>query len=92
MSQSFTCAQQLTLAFAPVGGVSVVTRHARLAVGTRGEVTALLAHAAVHARAVAITLACCKANGKMHWVSAPAGWGGVATAFFLQLLQSECSR
>lgn len=58
------CAQQLTLAFAPIGGVSVVTRHARLAVGTRGEVTALLTHAAVHTRAVAITLACCKANGK----------------------------
>lgn len=52
----------LTLAFAAVGRVSMVTRHACLAVGTSGEVTALFAHAAVHTRAVAITLACCGRN------------------------------
>lgn len=79
------CAQQLTLAFAPIGRVSVVTRHASLAVGTRGEVTALLAHAAVHTRAVAITLASCKANGKMRRVSATAGgWGRASPVFSLR--------
>lgn len=54
------CAQKLTLAFATIGWVSMVTRHASLALGTSCEVTALFAHAAVHTRAVSITLACCK--------------------------------
>ena len=48
----------LTLAFAAIGWVSMVTRHAGLAVRTSGEVTALFAHTAVHTCAVAITLAC----------------------------------
>lgn len=52
--------RSLTLALAAVGRVSVITGHAGLAVGTRGQVTALLAHAAVHARAVAVALARCK--------------------------------
>lgn len=60
----------LTLTFAAIGRVSVVTRHAGLAVGTSGEVTALFAHAAVHARAVAITLACCKRSQEMLWINA----------------------
>lgn len=50
----------LTLAFAAIGRVPVVTGHAGLAVGAGGEVTALLAHAAVHARAVAVALARCR--------------------------------
>lgn len=48
----------LTLAFAAISGISMVTGHARLTVGACGQVAALLAHAAVHARAVAVTLAC----------------------------------
>lgn len=48
----------LTLAFAAIGRVSVVTRHAGLTVRTGGEVATLLAHTAVHTRAVAVTLAC----------------------------------
>lgn len=47
----------LTLAFAAISGISMVTGHARLTVGASGQVAALLAHAAVHARAVAVTLA-----------------------------------
>lgn len=50
----------LTLAFAAIGWVSVVTGHAGLAVGTSGEIATLFAHAAVHTCAVAITLASCK--------------------------------
>lgn len=38
----------------------MVTGHAGLAVGASGEIATLLAHAAVHACAVAITLASCK--------------------------------
>lgn len=38
----------------------MVTRHAGLAVGASGEVTALFADAAIHACTVAIALACCK--------------------------------
>lgn len=52
--------RSLTLALAAVGRVSVITGHAGLAVGARGQVPALLAHAAVHARAVAVALARCK--------------------------------
>lgn len=37
----------------------MVTRHAGLAVRTGGEVATLFAHAAVHTRAVAVTLARC---------------------------------
>lgn len=55
--------EALTLAFAAIGGVSMVTGHAALAVGARGEVAALLAHAAVDARAVAVALARCGAEG-----------------------------
>lgn len=51
------CVQILTLAFAAIGWVSVVTWHTRLAVGASGEVTALFAHAPVQTCAVAITLA-----------------------------------
>ena len=47
----------LTLAFAAIGRVSMVTRHAGLAVRTGGEVTALFTHTAVHTSAVAIALA-----------------------------------
>lgn len=54
----------LTLAFAAIGRVSMVTRHAGLAVGTGGEVTALFAHAAVHTRAVAVALARWERNEK----------------------------
>lgn len=50
----------LTLALSAIGWVSVVTGQARFAVKTGGEVTALLAHAAIHTRAVTITLACWK--------------------------------
>ncbi len=62
----------LTLAFAAIGRVSMVTRHAGLAVRTSGKVTALLTHAAVHARAVAITLARCEGNGETLWINATA--------------------
>lgn len=48
----------LTLALSAVGRVSVVTGQARFAVRAGGEVTALLAHAAVHTGAVAVALAC----------------------------------
>lgn len=51
------CVHILTLAFATIGRVSMVTRHASLAVGTSGEVTALFTHTTVHTCAVAITLA-----------------------------------
>lgn len=54
------CAQLLTLAFPTIGRVSMVTRHACLALGTGGEVTALLTNAAVHTCAVAITLTSCR--------------------------------
>lgn len=40
------------------------TGHAGLAVGAGGEVAALLAHAAVHARAVAVALARCGKENK----------------------------
>lgn len=56
------CIYILTLAFATIGWVSMVTRHAGLAVRTSGEVTALLAHTTVHTCAVAITLARCRRN------------------------------
>lgn len=49
----------LTLALATICWVSMVTRHAGLAVRTGGEVATLFAHAAVHTRAVAVTLARC---------------------------------
>lgn len=52
----------LTLAFATIGWVSMVTRHAGLAVRTGGEVATLFTHTAVHACTVAITLACCREN------------------------------
>lgn len=52
----------LTLAFAAIGRVSMVTRHAGLAVRASGKVTALFAYAAIHTRAVAVTLACCERN------------------------------
>lgn len=58
------CDAALTLAFATIGRVAMVTRHAGLAVRTGGEVTALLTNAAVNARAVAVTLACCKKRQK----------------------------
>lgn len=48
----------LTLALSAVGRVSVITSQARFAVRAGGEVTALLAHAAVHTSAVAVALAC----------------------------------
>lgn len=50
----------LTLALSAIGWVSVVTGQARFAVKAGGEVTALLAHAAVHTCTVTITLACWK--------------------------------
>lgn len=50
----------LTLALSAIGWVSVVTGQACFAVKTGGEVTALLAHAAIHTCAVTITLACWK--------------------------------
>lgn len=58
----------LTLAFATIGGVSMVTRHAGLAVRTGGKVATLLAHTAVHARAVAVTLARCGENKEELWI------------------------
>lgn len=48
------------MALSAIGWVSVVTGQARFAVKTGGEVTALLAHAAIHTCAVTITLACWK--------------------------------
>lgn len=45
-----------TVAFASVGGVTIVTGHAALAVYPCRQVPAVLAHAAVHTPAVAITL------------------------------------
>lgn len=50
----------LTLTFPAVGGVSMVTGHAGLAVGPGGQVAALFANAAVDAGAVAIALAGCR--------------------------------
>lgn len=50
----------LTLAFASIGWVSMVTGHAGLAMRTGGEVTALFTHAAVHTGAVAIALTRCE--------------------------------
>lgn len=58
----------LTLAFAAIGWISVVTGHACLTVGTSGEVTALFAHATVHTCAVAITLASCRTNRDKLWI------------------------
>lgn len=55
---NFSSDAALTLAFATIGRVSMVTGHASLTVRTSGEVTALFADAAVHTRAVAIALAC----------------------------------
>lgn len=46
----------LTLATAAVGGVSVEARDAVLAVASRGQVFAPLAHALVDAAAVPVTL------------------------------------
>lgn len=60
------CDAALTLAFAAIGRVAMVTRHAGLTVRTGGEVTALLTNAAVNARAVAVTLACCKKDRRAH--------------------------
>lgn len=62
------CVHILTLAFAAIGRVSMVTRHACLAVGTSGEVTALFAHTTVHTCAVAITLASCRGNKDKLWI------------------------
>ncbi len=67
---NFTGCAALTLAFAAIGWVSMVTRHAGLAVGASGEVAALFAHAAVHTCAVAVTLACLRRNGERVWVNA----------------------
>lgn len=50
----------LTLAAAPVGGVSVEARDAALAVLARRQVLALLAHALVDTLAVAVTLTSCQ--------------------------------
>lgn len=50
----------LTLAAAPVGGVSVEARDAALAVSARGQVLALLTHALVDTLAVAVTLTSCQ--------------------------------
>lgn len=54
----------LTLAAAPVGGVSVVTGDAALAVSAGRQVFALLAHALVDAPAVAVTLTSCQRGTK----------------------------
>lgn len=54
----------LTLAAAPVGGVSVEARDAALAVTPGRQVLALLAHALVDALAVAVTLAGCQRGGE----------------------------
>ncbi len=48
----------LTLALSTIGWVSMVSGQACFTVKAGGEVTTLLAHAAVHTRAVAIALAC----------------------------------
>lgn len=50
----------LTLAAAPVGGVSVETGDAALAVSAGRQVLALLAHALVDTLAVAVTLTGCQ--------------------------------
>lgn len=47
----------LTLTLPSIGGVSVITRHAGLAVWAGSEVTTLLTHTPVHTSAVAVTLA-----------------------------------
>lgn len=46
----------LTIAFPSIGGIAIVTGHAALAVCPRRQVPTVLAHAAVHTPAVAITL------------------------------------
>lgn len=62
------CVHILTLAFATISWVSMVTRHACLAVWTSGEVTAMFAHTSVHTCAVAITLASCRRNKDKLWI------------------------
>lgn len=84
---TFTCVHILTLAFATISWVSMVTRHACLAVWTSGEVAAMFAHAAVHTRAVAITLASCRRNKDKLWsVLLPPG----NTAWLKKIQICEC--
>ncbi len=53
----------LTLALSTIGWVSMVSGQACFTVKAGGEVTTLLAHAAVHTRAVSIALACWEIKG-----------------------------
>lgn len=46
----------LTVTFASIGGIAIVTGHAALALCPRCQVPTVLAHAAIHTPAVAITL------------------------------------
>lgn len=57
--------RMLTLAAAPVGGVSVEARDAALAVPAGRQVLALLTHALVDTLAVAVTLTGCQQGPKL---------------------------
>lgn len=81
------CDAALTLAFTTIGGVSMVTRHAGLAVRASGKVAALLTHAAVHTRAVAVALALCGENKQELWMYVAAGvWSNFTTLTFRNTL------
>ncbi len=71
----------LTLALSTIGWVSMVSGQACFTVKAGGEVTTLLAHAAVHTRAVAIALACWETKEQL-WI----------LIFFLQILMSEMTQ
>lgn len=70
----------------------MVTWHAGLAVRAGGEVTALFAHAAVHTRAVAITLARCNTNRERLRMNASVGAHNFHCFNFLQLPFSRTDR
>ena len=59
----------LTLAAAAVGGFAEEAEDAALAVGSGGEVLALLTHTLVHTLAVAVALARCNTRASTHTAS-----------------------